>query len=74
MAKMFAFVFSRLTMLFCCRWKNKKRRISLKTPANANNSITTIENKIPLEKSISKSSLKRIKEETSKELYFSKKI
>jgi hypothetical protein len=62
MAKMFAFVFSRLTMLFCCRWKNKKRRISLKNRQN-NPTLITIDEKIPLEKSTTKSNLKRTKDE-----------
>lgn len=31
MAKMFAFVFSRITMIFCCRWNGKKKRKKIKT-------------------------------------------
>jgi hypothetical protein len=62
MAKMFAFVFSRLTMLFCCRWKNKKRRISLKNRQN-NQTPIVLDEKVLLEKSATKSNLKRTKDE-----------
>jgi hypothetical protein len=65
MAKMFAFVFSRITMIFCCRWKNKKKRMSLK-----NRHAIVLDGKVPMEKSkdltTTKSSLKRIKDENEK--------
>ena len=58
MAKMFAFVFSRITMIFCCRWKKNKRRRSLK-PRLINNQTT-----INLdEKLTTKSNLKRTRDE-----------
>ncbi|CAF0881711.1 unnamed protein product [Rotaria sordida] len=60
MAKLFAFVFSRIKMLFCCQWKNKKRRKSLKQFQQKNNQISI---KIDEEKSIKKSNLKQIKDD-----------
>jgi hypothetical protein len=64
MAKMFAFVFSRITMLFCCRWKNKKKRRSLKPRQTNNQTTITLDEKMPIEKSTTKSNLKRTKDET----------
>ena len=64
MARMFAFVFSKIRMIFCCRWKNKKKRTSLKTKPKLNQSILNVEEKIPIEKlSTTKSNLKRNKDE-----------
>ncbi|CAF0925431.1 unnamed protein product [Rotaria sordida] len=60
MAKLFAFVFSRIKMLFCCQWKNKKRRKSLKQFQQKNNQISI---KIDEEKSIKKSNLKQTKDD-----------
>ena len=55
MAKMFAFVFSRITMIFCCRWKKDKRRRSVK-PRQINNQTTIVFDE-------KKSNLKRTKDE-----------
>jgi hypothetical protein len=63
MARMFAFVFSRITMLFCCRWKNKKKRRSLKPRQTNNQTTITRDEKMPIEKSTTKSNLKRTKDE-----------
>ncbi|CAM4781902.1 unnamed protein product [Rotaria magnacalcarata] len=41
MAKLFAFVFSRIKIIFCCRWRNKNKRVSLKkTPQQADKETT----------------------------------
>jgi hypothetical protein len=64
MAKMFAFVFSRITMVFCCRWKNKRRRRkTLKARQQNNQTSITVDEKASAEKLTPKSSLKRNKDE-----------
>ncbi|CAF2757149.1 unnamed protein product [Rotaria sp. Silwood2] len=60
MAKLFAFVFSRLYMIFCCRWKNKKKRRNLKKSQQKNNQISII---VDEQKSITKSNLKYTKDD-----------
>jgi hypothetical protein len=70
MAKMFAFVFSRITMIFCCRWKNKRRRRKLKTPPPNDQTTILLDEKIPIETLTSKSNLKQSK----KNLFFREKI
>ena len=63
MAKMFAFVFSRITMIFCCRWRKKRRRKSLKNRSVNNQPAIVLNEKFPIDKSTTKSNLKRTKEE-----------
>lgn len=58
MAKMFAFVFSRITMIFCCRWGKNKRRRSLKPRAMNNQTVINLDEKLT-----TKSNLKRTKDE-----------
>ncbi|CAF2965897.1 unnamed protein product [Rotaria sp. Silwood2] len=90
MAKMFAFVFSRITMIFCCRMSNKKKRILAlknrqKLMEKSNQSAIVIDEKLPISKLneeikdnnnilITKSNLKSIKEENIKNLHLSKQI
>ena len=52
MAKMFTFVFSRLTALFCCRWRSKKRRKSFKTRPSTNPSLVMLDEKPPIKSSL----------------------
>ncbi|CAF4979755.1 unnamed protein product, partial [Rotaria sp. Silwood1] len=54
MAKLFAFVFSRIKKIFCCQWKNKKKRTNIKKFQQKNNQIS-----IKIDEK--KSNLKRIK-------------
>ncbi|UJR31582.1 hypothetical protein I4U23_019069 [Adineta vaga] len=54
MAQMFTFVFSRLTMIFCCRWRSKKRRKSFKIRISTNQTAITLD-----EKSMNKSNMKQ---------------
>ncbi|CAF3788858.1 unnamed protein product, partial [Rotaria sp. Silwood1] len=88
MAKMFAFVFSRITMIFCCRMSNKKKRaLALKNRQKlmekTNQSVVVIDEKLPTSKLneeikdnviITKSNLKSIKEENIKDSNLSKQI
>ncbi|CAF1062985.1 unnamed protein product [Rotaria sordida] len=88
MAKLFAFVFSRITMIFCCRMSNKKKRtLALKNRQKLfeknNQSIVVIDEKLPISKLneeikdnmiITKSNLKSIKEENHKDSNLSKEI
>ena len=62
MAKMFAFVFSRITMIFCCRWNAKKRRTKMKPRQKKAQTAIVLDGKLPPEKAkvaASKSSLKQ---------------
>jgi hypothetical protein len=68
MAKMFAFVFSRLTMIFCCRWKNQKKRKSLKIGKKPAETTIILDGRLP----IIKSNLKQTKDDKSKEIFISK--
>lgn len=65
MAKMFAFVFGRITMLFCCRLSAKKKRaLAAKNRAKAGDaSIVIMEEKVPMLPEQMKSNLKATKEE-----------
>ncbi|CAF3880210.1 unnamed protein product [Rotaria sp. Silwood1] len=88
MAKMFAFVFSRITMIFCCRMSNKKKRaLALKNRQKlmekTNQSVVVIDEKLPTSKLneeikdnviVTKSNLKSIKEENIKDSNLSKQI
>lgn len=47
MARLFAFVFSRIKAIFCCRWKNKKKRVSLKSKPKFDQTIIHIDEKPP---------------------------
>lgn len=53
MAKLFAFVFTRIKILFCCQWKNKKKNVSIRKLSH-----TIDASKL----TITKSSLKRTKD------------
>jgi hypothetical protein len=66
MAKMFAFVFSRIRMIFCCRWRNKRKRVNVKKRAINQSTPIVLDGKTPVGKSkeiMTKSNLKRTKEE-----------
>ncbi len=70
MAKMFAFVFSRITLIFCCRMSSKKKRaLELKNRQKLmekkNSPIEIIDGKMPLPNEQIKSSLKPIKDEST---------
>ncbi|CAF0774828.1 unnamed protein product [Adineta ricciae] len=52
MAKMFTFVFSRLTTIFCCRWRNKKRRKSFRIRVSTNQIAITLDEKPTLKSNI----------------------
>jgi len=69
MARTFAFVFSRITMIFCCRMSNKKKRaLALKNRQKLmekpNQSIAIVDEKPPLFIEQVKSNLKSIKDES----------
>ena len=57
MAKMFAFVFSRITMIFCCRWNGKRKRKKIKIQQRSPMIIDEKSNEIT-----TKSNLKRTKD------------
>ena len=60
MARLFAFVFSRIKLIFCCRWRSKKKRLNFKN-LHKNNPITiAVDEKASVEKIATKSSFKRI--------------
>ena len=59
MAKMFAFVFSRITMIFCCRMSPKKKRASA-----LKNRSKLMDEKPPLSTEQTKFNLKSIQEES----------
>ncbi|CAF3247357.1 unnamed protein product [Rotaria socialis] len=59
MAKLFAFVFSRIKIIFCCRWRNKNKRVSLKKTPQQDDKETTI--KIDEQQITKKSNLKQTK-------------
>lgn len=65
MAKMFAFVFGRITMIFCCRMSAKKKRaLAAKNRAKAGDaSIVIMEEKVPMLPEQTKSNLKATKDE-----------
>lgn len=72
MAKMFAFVFGRITMIFCCRMSAKKKRalalknqqtLAEKTEMN-NASIVVIDEKVPMLTEQVKSNIKPTKDES----------
>lgn len=72
MAKMFAFVFGRITMIFCCRMSAKKKRaLALKNRQNLaektdinNTSIIVMDEKMPMLTEQTKSSMKPVKDES----------
>ena len=66
MAKMFAFVFGRITMIFCCRMSAKKKRaLAAKNRQKADDaSIVIMEEKVPMLSEQMKSNLKATKDET----------
>jgi hypothetical protein len=69
MAKMFAFVFSRITMIFCCRMTNKKKRAlafknQQKFIEKSNQSSVIIDGKLPISTEQIKSNLKTIKDDS----------
>ncbi len=76
MAKLFAIVFSRIKMIFCCRWKDTKRRKSLRTQKQTNQTTIILDEKESIEKlTTTKSNLKRIQDENeitekSNEIFF----
>ena len=61
MAKMFTFVFSRITMIFCCRWSNKRKRVGVKKRATNQSMPIVLDGKA--KETMAKSNLKRTKEE-----------
>ncbi|CAF1321585.1 unnamed protein product [Adineta steineri] len=63
MAKMFTFVFSRLTMIFCCRWGNKKRRKSFKNRPITDQISYIVDEKLPIESTTLKSNLQQIQDD-----------
>ncbi|CAM4791041.1 unnamed protein product [Rotaria magnacalcarata] len=73
MAKLFAFVFSRITMIFCCRMTNKKKRtLALKNRQKLmeknNHSAIAIDEKLPISTINVKSNLKQIKDDHVKQM------
>ncbi|CAF2985984.1 unnamed protein product [Rotaria socialis] len=73
MAKLFAFVFSRITMVFCCRMTNKKKRaLALKNRQKLmgknNHSAIAIDEKLPISAINAKSNLKQIKDDNVKQM------
>ncbi|CAF1964538.1 unnamed protein product [Rotaria magnacalcarata] len=73
MAKLFAFVFSRITMIFCCRMTNKKKRtLALKNRQKLmeknNHSVIAIDEKLPISTINVKSNLKQIKDDHVKQM------
>jgi potassium channel subfamily K member 18 len=66
MARMFAFVFSRITMIFCCRWNTKRKRTKRRRRQNLPSTSIILDGQIPIEKIhdvTTKSNLKRNKDE-----------
>ena len=68
MAKMFAFVFSRITMVFCCRMSHKKKRaLTLKNRQKlvdkGQPTTVVIDEKVPLPTVTTKSNLKPVRTE-----------
>jgi len=69
MAKMFAFVFSRITMIFFCRMSNKKKRaLALKNRQKLieknNQAILIVNEKLPISTEQIKSNLKPLKDDS----------
>lgn len=69
MAKMFAFVFTRITMIFCCRMSPKKKRALAsknrqKLLENPNQSIMIPDKELPMSTEQIKSNLKSTKDES----------
>jgi len=69
MARMFAFVFSRITKIFCCRISNKKKRaLALKNRQKinekTNRSTVIVDGKLPIPIEQIKSNLKSIKNDS----------